>query len=123
MSDVPLDDLPPWVLVELVRALQAQVAALQAELAALGGGAPPAPPRKTATNSSLPPAKGWKARRPDPLPGTPRPKRGPKPGHPGVSRARVPADQVQVLPCRPHTCGHCGADLSPEVGWGSPVAR
>ena len=117
MSDVPLDDLPALVLVEMVRSLQAQVAALQAELATLRGeGAPPAPPRKTATNSSLPPAKGWKARRPDPPPGAAPAKRGPKPGHPGVSRVRVPADQVQALPCRPSTCAHCGADLPAEGG-------
>jgi transposase len=121
MSDVPLDDLPSWVLVEMVRTLQAQVATLQAELAMLRGGAPPAPPRKTTTNSSLPPATGWKARRPDPPPGTARPKRGPKPGHLGLSRRRAPADQVQVLPCRPVTCTHCGADL-PAVG-GVVVAR
>jgi transposase len=114
MSDVRLDDLPVAVLVEMVRALQAQVAALQAELATLRGAG--RPPRKTAANSSLPPAKGFKARRPDPPPGTAPPKRGPKPGHPGVSRARGPLDQVQVLPCRPHTCTHCGAGLAPAGG-------
>ena len=121
---MPLDELPAAVLVELVRTLQAQVAALQAHVATLqaelatvrGGGTPPLPPRKTALNSSLPPAKGWKARRPHPPAGTARPKRGPKPGHPGVSRARVPTDQVQVLPCRPSTCGQCGADLPSEGG-------
>lgn len=117
-NDVPLDDLPTAVLVELVRALQAQVATLEAELATLRGGRPP---RKTATNSSLPPAKGFKARRPAPAADAPPPKRGPKPGHPGVSRARVPADQVQVLPCRPTACAHCGGDL-PAAG-GVVVAR
>ena len=117
MSDVPLDDLPVSVLVEMVRSLQAQVAALQAEVATLrGGGAPPAPPRKTALTSSLPPAKGWKARRPDPPPGAAPARRGPKPGHPGVSRMRAPVDQVPALPCRPSTCAHCGADLPAEGG-------
>jgi hypothetical protein len=33
----------------------------------------------------------------------------------------VPLDQVQVLPCRPHTCAHCGADLPTEGG--TVVAR
>jgi transposase len=129
MSDVPLADLSPAVLVELVRTLQAQVAILQAQVAVLqaelttlrGGGAPPVLPRKTATNSSLPPATGWKARRPaSPASATPA-KRGPKPGHPGVSRVRVAVDQVQVVPCRPATCSHCGAAL-PAAG-GTVVAR
>jgi hypothetical protein len=114
MSDVPLDDLPASVLVDMVRALPAQVAALQAERASLRSGDPP--PRKTAAHSSLPPGNGCKARRPDPPPGTAPPKRGPKPGHPGVSRLRVPADQVQVRPCRPPTWGHCGAGLAPDGG-------
>jgi transposase len=121
MSQTPLESLPPAVLAPMVRELQAalagaaaRIAALEAELASLRGGG--RPPRKTAANSSLPPAKGWKARRPDPPPGTARPTRGPKPGHPGVTRARVPADQVQVLPCRPPTCVHCGVDLPAESG-------
>ncbi len=124
MREPALDTWPPDRLAPLVRELQAalvraeaRIAELEAELATLrGGGAPPASPRKTATNSSLPPARGWKARRPDPPPGAARAKRGPKLGHPGVSRQRAPADQVQVLPCRPHACAHCGADLPAEGG-------
>jgi transposase len=118
MSDVPVDELPVSVLVELVRALQAQVAALEAELALLRGGPPP---RKTAANSSLPPAKGFTARRPAAPSDTAPPKRGPKPGHPGVSRTRVPLDQAHVLPCRPTACAHCG-DALPTAG-GTMVAR
>lgn len=114
MSDVPLEDLPVAVLVELVRALQAQVTALQAELASLRGEGHPL--RKTAANSSLPPSKGFQARRSDPPAGTTPPKRGPKPGHPGISRARVPRDQVQALPCRPTACAQCGATLPAEGG-------
>lgn len=125
MSEMPLESLSPAVLAPMVREVQAalaraeaRIAALEAELMTLRGGHPP---RKTAANSSLPPAKGWKARRPDPPPGAAPVKRGPKPGHPGVSRGRAPADQVQVLPCRPTACTHCGADL-PTAG-GTVVAR
>lgn len=124
MNDELLEALPAAVLAELVRELraalleaQAQIAALEAEVATLRGG----PPAKTAANSSLPPAKGWKARRPTPPPGAAPPKRGPKLGHPGVSRVRAPADQVQAVPCRPLTCSHCGAAL-PATG-GVVVAR
>jgi len=119
MSDAELEALSPAALVQLVRALQAQVTALEAELAQLRGGDPP---RKTAANSSVPPAKGWKARRAEPPAGTERRKRGPRFAHAGVSRTRVPGSQVDiVLPCRPSHCDGCGADL-PRWG-GTVVAR
>ncbi len=127
MSDDDLNGLPVAALVEVVRelratvvALRAQVAQLEADLAATrtGGALPP----KTPANSSVPPATGWKAHRPDPPAGTARPKRGPKPGHAGTSRRRVARAQVDVvLPCRPPDCGHCGAPL-PPLG-GTVVAR
>lgn len=117
MSDVPLDALPPAVLAQMVRDLQARLATLEAELARLRGGAPPAAPRKTPTNSSVPPATGVKARRPDPPAGTTRPKRGPKTGHAGTSRRRVDRAQIDlVLPCRPHDCAACGAPLPDHGG-------
>lgn len=119
MTDAPLEALSHAVLVQLVRDLQAQVAALQTELAHLRGGGPP---QTTAATSSMPPATGWKARRPPPPPGMARPKRGPKFAHVGVSRRRIPQDEVDVvLPCRSAQCAACGADL-PKLG-GAVVAR
>lgn len=121
MSDIALDELPAAVLVALIHELrtalataQARIAALEAEVARLRGGSPPP---KTAANSSTPPAKGWKAQRPDPPAGTERPQRGPKVAHAGVSRRRVARDQIDlVLPCRPAQCTGCGADLPPVGG-------
>jgi transposase len=119
MTDALLEALSHGALVQLVRDLQAQVAALETELTHLRGGGPP---KKTAATSSMPPAKGWKARRPVPPAGTALPKRGPKFAHAGVSRRRVPHDAVDVvLPCRPAHCAACGADL-PKLG-GAVVAR
>ncbi len=120
MSDRPLETLPPAVLAQLVRDLratvaraEARIAALEAEIARLRGGGPP---KKTPATSSLPPATGFKARRPGPPSGSDRPKRGPKPGHVGTSRRRRSRDQVDiVLPCRPRECGHCGTPL-PTTG-------
>jgi transposase len=126
MTDLPLESLPAAVLAQMVREAQAtlaraevRIAALEAEIASLRGGGPPT---KTAANSSLPPARGWKARRAEPPPGTDRPKRGPTCAHAGVSRTRVPPDQIDVvLPCRPVQCAACGVAL-PQVG-GTVVAR
>lgn len=126
MTDLPLESLPAAVLAQMVREVQgtlaraeARIAALEAEIASLRGGGPPT---KTAANSSVPPARGWKARRADRPPGTDRPKRGPKFAHAGVSRIRVTPDQVDVvLPCRPTQCAACGVAL-PNLG-GTVVAR
>src|SRR6266567_30515 len=108
MDEQALAALTQPQLVHLVKALQARVAALEAEVSALRGGAPP----KTPTNSSVPPAKGWKPRRPRGEHRAAHPRRGPKPGHPGTSRHRVPSAVIDlVLPCRPDRCAACGHPL------------
>ncbi|HEY8742956.1 MAG TPA: IS66 family transposase [Chloroflexota bacterium] len=84
-------------------------------------------PPKTPDNSSLPPSSGFKAdraarRRAARAEGEPARKRGPKPGHRGVSRSRVDRAAVdQVVVCRPQQCGSCGTTL-PETG-GKIVGR
>lgn len=101
-------------MVQLVRPLEARVTALEAELSRLQGGGPPP---KTAANSAVPPAKGWKAARGAPPPGTARPKRGPKFAHIGASRRRRPRAQVDlVLACRPEQCAGGGAALPAPGG-------
>ncbi len=134
---MPLEDLPSASLAQLVRALRqeleavrqtlgealatalARISVLEQELAEARGGGPP----KTPANSSVPPAKGWKASRRPPR-GTEgeRPKRGPKRGHVGVSRRRVaPAGIDVVVACRPSHCAQCGHAL-PTTG-GKIVGR
>jgi transposase len=103
----------------------AQVATLEAELTGLR--ARLSAPAKTPENSSVPPARGFKAdraarRRAAKADGEPAPKRGPKPGHRGVSRSRVSSAALDVIvPCRPETCAHCGHGL-PAAG-GTIVRR
>jgi transposase len=63
-------------------------------------------PRKTAKNSSLPPSKDEKANKKP----TSEAKRGPKHGHPGVSRERSEPDET--VECRVTRCTCCGEDLS-----------
>ena len=70
MTEPELEALSQPALVHLVRVLQARVTALETELAQLRGGGPPP---KTPANSSVPPAKSWKAGRVDPPPGSERP--------------------------------------------------
>jgi transposase len=113
-------------------AVAARIAALETALAAAlvritELEAKRAVPPKTPENSSLPPSSAFKAeraarRRAAKAEGAPVPKRGPKLGHRGVSRSRVPAAQVdQVLVCRPPQCGSCGTAL-PQTG-GKVVGR
>src|SRR5437764_14595386 len=87
-------------LVELLLQLQAQVAALQAELARLSQ------PPKTPGNSSVPPSQGFKPNRAERR----RTKRGARRGHVGSSRLRQRPDVVAR--CRPTACRGCGAALS-----------
>lgn len=121
MSAEELAALSHADLVQLVLRLQGEISALRQELAGQR------PPPKTAENSSLPPSHGFKPdraarRRAAKSEGEPAAKRGPKPGHRGVSRSRVPSEQVdQVLVCRPQQCGACGRAL-PERG-GKVVGR
>lgn len=125
MHDLGVDELSREALIALVAEVRAALAAalakiteLESELEALrqsggrGGG-----PVKTAANSSVPPAKGWKAQRREPVASGSAPaKRGPQVGHLGVSRERVPPEQVEmVIACRPAQCGCCGSAL-PETG-------
>lgn len=124
------------VVVAVIAAFEARIAALEAHIAMLeaalaaapgsdGAGSSATPvaalPRKTPQNSSIPPAAAPKPSRRERR-SEERAKRGPKPGHPGVSRSRVPVGQVdQVLVCRPDACEHCGAAL-PATG-GTVVGR
>src|SRR5918999_1828499 len=85
------------VLVDLILRLHERVAALEA-----GVGRPPKGPG----NSSIPPSAGYKPNRAERR----RKKRGPKKGHQGHSRQRVPPDVV--VRCRPTVCRGCGAALA-----------
>lgn len=109
------------------RAVAARIAALEAALATALARiaeleAKLAIPAKTPENSSLPPSSAFKEdraarRRAARAEGEPAPKRGPKRGHRGVSRSRVPAAQVdQVVVCRPQHCGACGTPLPAQGG-------
>lgn len=107
--------------VALVDRLEARIGELEAALVAALAGSPAVPP-KTPENSSLPPSSAFKAdraarRRAARAGAGSSPKRGPKQGHPGVSRSRVPSAQVdQVVVCRPQQCGGCGSALPPQGG-------
>lgn len=144
MDETVLDECSRDALLALVRELRAAVTAaqeqgrtfaaalavahakivdLESELEALrqqggrGGG-----PVKTPANSSVPSGKSWKAQRREPEPGSTPATRGPKVGHPGVSRERVPPEQVdQVVACWPAQCRSCGSVLR-EAG-GTVVGR
>jgi transposase len=83
-------------LVDLIVRLHDRVTELEA-----GRGRPKGP-----GNSSIPPSAGYKPNRAERR----RKKRGPKKGHQGLSRRRVPPDVV--VRCRPTVCQGCGAALA-----------
>ena len=90
-------------LADLVLALTARVAELEAAVAPLGG------PTKTPGNSSVPPSRGSKPNRAE-CRGR---RRGPKRGHVGRSRRRQTPDVI--VRCHPDRCRGCGASL-PTTG-------
>ena len=105
-SDLSREEM--WALIVQLRAELAQVhdelSKAQARIVELE--AKLKKPKKTASNSSLPPAQGWKGKQGGEW-GKPR---GGKPGHTGVSRSNgVPG---VVLECRAEVCTRCGAELS-----------
>jgi transposase len=83
-------------LVDIILALQAKVKELEDRLNR---------PPKTPRNSSTPPSQERKAKRRK----KPQAKRGPKEGHPGVSRTKTKPDITVEL--RVEQCTACGADL------------
>jgi len=97
-----LDTASREELLRVIAELQAQIAELAAELARRSK------PPKTPDNSSTPPAKGYKRKRP-PRSAVGR-KHGPPFGHPGTSRRRGPPDVL--LSCYPEQCAACGQDLA-----------
>jgi len=114
MSDEQLRQWSPEELVALVRRLEGQLTAVEAQLAAAQArigeleaelarrGGPP----KTPQNSSTPPSKGWKRERP----AAEGAKRGPPLGHLGTSRRRAEPDWIVL--CQPMHCAACGQDLA-----------
>src|SRR5918911_1755782 len=88
-------------LIELIVRLYERVTELEARV----GGRPPKGP----DNSSIPPSAGYKPNRAERR----RKKRGPKRGHQGLSRRRVPPDVI--VRCRPTVCRGCGVALA-ETG-------
>jgi len=94
-----------WVVVngyeQRIAALEAQVAALQAQL------------QQNSQNSSRPPSSdGPQVKRKPPHPPSGR-KRGAQPGHPFSQRVLVPVEEVQeVIACKPTHCRRCGNALA-----------
>jgi transposase len=103
MTPEALEALTRQELVALVLACSEQIAALQARVAALEARLDRPP--KTPRNSSLPPAAGHKASRPE----KPRPARK---GRPGLTRA-LAENPDQVREIFASTCTGCGHALSP----------
>lgn len=99
LQDLSRDELIALILplIERVRQLEAEVAALKAKL----------PP--TSQNSSLPPARDWKADAPTGKRRRSRP-RGAKPGHTKFERKLVERPDT-VLEAQVKDCAGCGADL------------
>lgn len=92
-------------LVDLVLQLQDTVEQFRARVAELE--ARLSRPRKTSTNSSVPPAQGYRRKR-KPSAGEPR-KRGPKHGHSGITRP--PAEPLVRIEAKVERCDRCGHDL------------
>jgi transposase len=84
-------------LVDLIVRLHERVTELEASAGRL---------LKTPGNSSVPPSAGYKPNRAERR----RKKRGPRRGHQGLSRRRVPPDVI--VRCRPTVCRGCGAALA-----------
>lgn len=105
MHRANLERLPPGQLIDLILALQARNEQLAARVAELETRL--AQPAKTATNSSVPPAQGYKPKRKPPTNG-PR-KRGPKAGHPGTTW--VPASPDMQVVAKVGQCPDCGQEL------------
>ena len=99
MTRRELSQLSPEEKDALILALLARVAALEARLGL---------PRKTPSNSGLPPSRGQKANRPS-KPKTPRRKRD----GPGVTRA-LAADPDRIVDCHARACAHCGTTVAAE---------
>lgn len=95
-------------LVELVIQLQARIAELEAKLTR---------PRKTSTNSSVPPAQDRTRKRKPPATGGR--KRGPKKGHPGKTRLATEPDVK--IEAKVESCQQCGHDL--RLAEHQPVER
>jgi transposase len=105
MTREELQRLSVAELVEMVLQLQATVQQLQARISELEEHI--ARPKKTPANSSVPPAKGYKANRPESAEGAA--KRGPKEGHPGTTRAAAQPD-VKIV-AEVEQCDRCGQEL------------
>lgn len=125
MASSEAEALAHPAVVALVRALEARLAALAAEVATLRAENAALrerleQPPKTPQNSSLPPASGFRANRAarrQPAVGEAPAKRGPQPGHRGVSRSRLPSSAVnEVIVCRPDQCHACGHALAEQGG-------
>ncbi len=92
------------LLLKQVAELQAEVAALKAELARW---------EKTPRNSSLPPSSEHPHAKPAPPQKRPGRKPGGQPEHPRHERALIATDDCQhVVPCVPNHCRRCGHKLT-----------
>jgi transposase len=91
-------------LIDSIFEMQARMGELEKRLAELE--AKSKRQRKTPKNSSTPPSCGSKTNQPQKCAA----KRGPKPGHPGCSRANAEPDVI--IECRVAVCPGCGHDLS-----------
>jgi transposase len=92
----------------IIRALQAEIIALRAELDKLQR----QQKGKTPQNSSLPPSTQHPHARPAPRKRKSKKRRGGQPGHPKHERKLIPSgDCDEVIPLKPKECRRCGAKL------------